>query len=218
MIEMTTYDSYLFDILSEVDGCPPIIAESEVRNTVIDFCKSTLIWKQDIDPIAVIANVNKYIMDIPEGIVSTITWGYMIDTNDCEIKLTGTSEDDLDAENTSRSWRTLTGVPSHYFMTAGGQVQITKIPELSYTMYLGGALIPSRDSYEAPTIIYNKYLETITAGARARLLNMKAQDWYNPAAAKEEERKYLQGKMDVKVETSRGNTRVNKSVVMRPIA
>jgi len=218
MTDMTTYDSYLYDVLSEVDGCPPIIAETEIRNTMIDFCKVTLAWKAEVDPISVIAGTAKYELDVAEGIPSLLTWGYMLDASGEEIRMTATSEDELDADRQIHRWRNIDGTPSVYFMTADGFVHIVAKPTEPYTLYLGAALIPSRESYEAPTFIYNKFMETITAGARARLLNMKAQSWYNAAAAKDEEDKYEKGKLDAKVEISRSHTRTKKSVVMRPLA
>lgn len=215
---MTPYESYLPEVLIEIEECPEIIATDKIKQTVIDFCKRSLVWRYDLDPISVVATVDTYeaAADDFETVIG-VTYGYLVDADGNNIPLTACSEDTLDAKNDS-TWRTDTGNVKYIMMAEPPYIKLVTIPDAAYTLYAGVWISPSRDSSEAPDFIYDKYLETIGHGARARILNMKTKPWYNPQAAQLEMIDYDAKVIDALNDAGKSHSREKKSVAMRPFA
>lgn len=218
MTDMTDYDSYLFKILPEVDGCPPIVAEDKVRDTIIDICQQTSCWRDEAPTFYLTANVPTYEMlfdDFQQ--LAQIDWGYLVDDDGERTELNALSEDEIDASS-SKGWRALDGTPKAVFMLTPSTIRFAAIPNKRFACTLGVTLKPSQDSFEAPSFIFNHYLEIVAAGAKMRLLNMKGRTWYDPAGAMDEEEKYNNGIRDIRINATRSHTRGPKIAKMRPMA
>ena len=139
----------------------------------------------------------------------------MIDSNGDEFRLGLSSEDELDG-GAVQMWRVNTGQPSVIYLKNPGVMRIALIPDEAYTMYVGAWVMPSRDSYEAPAFIYDKYLETIACGAKARIMNMKGRSRYNPTAAAGEMAEYEAKRSSAAIDSTKSHTRVSKSSVLLP--
>jgi len=218
---MVEYDRYLPEVRGDVQDCPEIIVLNEIRNTIIDFCQKTTVWRKDLDAIAVAATVCEYDIDVGQfEKASAINWAYLLSAAGDEIQLTATSEDSLDngSSRSSKLWRTKTGTPSHIYLKDPTVIRLVNIPTEAYTLYAGVIVKPSRDSYEAPDYIYEKYLEAIAAGAKARILGMKSRPWYAPEVAMMEELDYKARRSSALIDSTKSHTRTSKSVEMRPLA
>jgi len=221
MTDMVDYEEFLPEVRGEVETCPEVVALNEIRNTVIDFCQKTTIWRMDLDSITVLVDTPDYEVEIDQFIKTAgINWGYLIDSNTDEVPLTITSEDTLDngGVRSVQMWRTRTGTPSKIYLQDPRTVRLVNIPTESYSLYLGVWVKPSRASFEVPEFIYEKYLEAIAAGAKARILNMKTRPWYDPSAAALEAEEYKNRRSSALIDATKSHTRMSKSVAMRPIA
>ena len=217
MTDMTGYDSYLHKVLPDVDGCPPIVAEDKIRDAVIEICQSTSIWRKELLPFYLTANVPTYklLMEDYEQLAQ-VSWGYLLDENDQRIDLDVVSEDELDAASV-KGWRALTGSPGFVYMLTPETVRLAIIPDTKFTCVLGIFVKPTQDSFEAPNFIYEQYIETVAYGAKAKLLGMKARSWYDPAEARTQEKKFNDGVRDIRNAATRSHTRGPKIVQMRPL-
>ena len=56
---MAALDDFFAGILPDVPGCPSPTMRFHVRRAVIEFCKESGIWVQDLDPITLIAGVSQ---------------------------------------------------------------------------------------------------------------------------------------------------------------
>ena len=218
MTDMTGYDSYLFKVLPDVDGCPPIVAEDKIRDAIIEMCQSTSIWRKELPTFYTSVDVPTYeiLMDDYEQLAQ-VSWGYLKDDNDERFDMDVVSEDELDAAS-SKGWRALTGTPKFVYMLSPITIRLAITPNKKFSCYLGIFVKPTQDSFEAPKWIFDQYLDVISCGAKARLLDMKGRSWYDPSGAKDEQKKFDNGIRDVRNAATRSHTRGPKHVTMRPMA
>jgi hypothetical protein len=218
-LEFANYDEYLTDVLGEIDDCPEIIAVDKIRDTVIELCARTTIWRQDLNPISVQANTPDYELEFDDGQqLAHISWMTLVDANGEETYPIQTSEDEIDA-GSSRGWRGRTTMnPNYFYMQDPVTVRLALTPEQSFTMNIGAIIKPTPSSFEAPKFIYDQYHEVVAKGARYRLFNMKGRSWYDPNEAIIEQRDYENGVQDVQNAALKSHGRKAKSVTMRPLA
>jgi hypothetical protein len=218
MATMTGYESYLYKVLPDISGCPPIVAEDKIREAVIELCHRTSIWRKTIPAFYLSENVPSYelLMEDYEQLAQ-VRWGYLTDDNGQRIDLNVTSEDTLDA-GSAKGWRALVGVPEFVFMLSPETIQFASIPNARFAASIGASIKPTQDSFEAPSFIFNQYIDVIAAGAKAKLLDMKGQSWYDPASARKELDKFNNMVGDARSAVNRGHNNQPKLVKMRPIA
>jgi len=215
------WEDYLPEVLIEADGCPEQVAINAVRNAAIEFCTMSESWRAELDPLNIAVDEAEYPLDIPSGSqVIILRWGRLIDANGGKSKLTTTDEDMLDASEGRLVWRTLTGTVEWIYMIDESTARIVRIPETAVTngLIVGVTLAPTRDSYEGPDYLYNKWVEEIAHGAKMRLLNMKTRDWYNAPAAAQCKTAFYRGVNRAKIRASRNSTKGRRQAAMRPIA
>ena len=116
------------------------------------------------------------------------------------------------------TWRTETGTPTIVYLKDTETFSLALTPNAAFTLKAGVWIKPSRDSTEAPDFIYEKYLEVIASGAKARIMNMKSRPWYNPQAAADELAEYKAERANAFTDATRSHGRQTKSVVQNPIA
>lgn len=218
MTNMTGYDSYLFKVLPEVHGCPPIVAEDKIRDAIIEMCQSTSVWRKELPTFYTSPNTPTYEILMEDGEqLAQVSWGYLKDADDQQLDMDAVSEDELDAAS-NKGWRSLVGTPKFVYMLSPITIRLAIIPDQKFSCYLGIFVKPTQDSFEAPAWIYDQYLDIIASGAKAKLLNMKRRSWYAPKAAADEKHKFDVGVRDIRNAATRSHTRGPKHVTMRPLA
>lgn len=172
----TTFDPYLTRVLTSAIACPEPLAIRHIRDTAIDFCERTRVWrlKQSYaltitsDPVLLVAPSQSQIQEIRSAVID-------IGTRPLE-RITS---QDLDA--LYPLWRTETP-------TEGGARYITQIGLDSVSVYprslgnllLEAILVPLRTATTLPDILFENYVDTITSGALAKVLITPARDFTNP--------------------------------------
>lgn len=168
---------FLPEVLPHVAGCPEPIAEQAVRNAVIDLCKRGLVWKYDLDPIATQANWPTYEIDLPSGsqVIKPSRVAFEGDVIDPY------SRARLDSEHSG--WSTRSGNTFGYFFnSAYSELTLAEAPGASDASGLEIAmfLAPTRAATEVEDFFYDRLLEEVAFGARARLMMTKGATWYDP--------------------------------------
>lgn len=87
------------------------------------------------------------------------------------------SQDDLDNEFNDSSfgwvgvnWRTDVNLPTRWYMPDDETIGIVQASSIAGNLRLLAALKPTRASTTFPTLLYERYIETIAHGAKARLM------------------------------------------------
>ena len=178
----TAWESYLADVLPDVPGCPEAAAIIAIRNTVIDFCTKTRLWRETLAAVNVVATQSSYVMApaTPNTSIVTVLYGLLSDT-----PLNGPlSDDDLDVRGLQ--WQDQTAdTPDSFTLPNPDTVRLIGIPTVNIASALVArvALKPTQTANDAADFLFNDWHEGISHGAKSRLMAVPDKEWSNPAAA-----------------------------------
>lgn len=159
---------------------------------------------------AVIKLVDQYPLTLPTG--TALAKGLKAWLNDNPID--PISPDDLDNEfnNTSFgwvgvNWRTDVNLPSRWFTSDDNRAFLELAPATAGNLRILAALKPTRASTSFPDWIYERYIETIAHGAKARIMTVPKKPYSDPVtgAWNREQFNLLVG--EARIRTARGSTR-----------
>ena len=206
------FTSYLPEVLPMVQGCADVIALNAIRNSVIEFCTGSLYWNEVQTPVTLDAADFPYPLDFPTGAQAIMALGISMDGQ----PLGTTTQDELD--NKVLNWRASMGTPRVYFQYNPNEIGVYPAPATAttnvYTMRV--ALAPSRSADDAIDFIHAKHLETIAAGALARLLQIPGVPWTNEAQAAHFRSFFNTMMTQATVEVNRAYNRGPLKVMLRP--
>jgi hypothetical protein len=175
----TKYTDCFNDVLPELPGVPPALAEYAIRNSVIEFCQRSTVWRVAADSQDVEAGNNTYDLEPPVGadVVDIIVLS--VNGAPCD----PVSEDALKAANPT--WRTSGGTISAFMQQDTTSVVLARVPSETYVngLEMTLALAPRRNSTSFPAWIWAKYFEGISAGAKAKLMRMPKKPWSDQQTA-----------------------------------
>lgn len=182
-------DDFLQDVLIDVAACPEPVALNAVRHALEEFCRKSLWWTADIDPIDVVAGVHTY--DLVSPVLDTVVAGIQRIAHDGH-KLDPISEDQLDNEwprvvtlypslNTTRAtpWDQVTSDIAQVFLQPTPRtVRLLGIPtaDLAGGITAKVGIAPTAESTEVDDILAD-YREAIANGAKYRLLMQPNKEW-----------------------------------------
>lgn len=213
------WDDYLPEVISEVDGVPYKMAINEIRNSAIQLCEKSEIWRKNLDPLDIAVGEGEYLLDIPsDAEVITLRWA----THN-GVTITPTSEDELDTDwNNTRSenWRVKTGDPTGIFMLDPYTARVVPLPvtALASGLLVGVSLKPAEDSYEGPQLLYTHWKEAIAYGAKWKLLSMKTRPWFDSNSASSDRTMFFRKIGEAKIRARKSSSRTTTHVRMRPMA
>lgn len=164
---MSALADFLPLVLPQVTGCSSLMAEQKVRLACRTFCTRTRVWRAT-DTVAVLAGVATPAIVVPAE--STLY----------EVERVWFEGREIPAEAyTARN-------PGH----TDSLVVAMKLPDQLVlkapqdgTFEISTILQPSIDAAEVPDFLFEKFGESIAAGALADLLSMAGVAWANPQAA-----------------------------------
>lgn len=194
---MALIDDFLPEVSPEVPGCPLPSITIAIRNSLIEFCKDSLYWAVDLDPINIEAGVHTYDLDSPE--TDSNIAGVLVASHD-GVPLDQVSEDLLDLNwpqylnlyknvlryGISDPWRTVTSTkPCLYLLPNPRQIRLVGIPETSLAngLTIKAGIKPDPTAEEVGDIIYEDYHEAIAHGALYRLLMQNGKKWTDKKSA-----------------------------------
>ncbi len=212
-MKLVTLDSIIEYVMPEVVGCPRDLIIREIKESAINFCAATAIWRYDLDPVNLLAGVSAYCIDIPR------------DSNIVDIKSLNIGGRPIDPqtaewldENSDR-WRTQEGTANYYVVESPGDIRLSLIPVASTDETMTGVvtLKPKRVDPKIPQFIIDDWMDTIAAGAKSRLMLMPNKKWSNPQDGILQADNNDIGKSKAGASAYKGHSNVNLRVAKRRI-
>lgn len=194
----TTFSSFLPGILVDVPSCPDIAVEREVRNAAIEFCRRSFAWRQQIDPIPVVAGTGEYSLDSPiQGARIVKIYDVVLTTPQTDPafapdvrQLFPKTVQALDAANPG--WRypqtqltsNLNVISTNWYtQDSPASILLAGVPALDGSLAILASLVPTMTATRMDAWVAEQYYEAICHGAKARLMAVPQKPWSNPPLA-----------------------------------
>lgn len=209
------YTDFFPEVIPYALDVPEPQAIFAIRNACIDFCERTTMWREKFTA-DIVAGQPTYFVATPLDSRRASLITVWVDGRTYEP--TGT---DWLAAKYGFDYRSFDGLLGYYSEGLNGEIELAGLPQLDLPAGLRGvqALVPTRDSDEVGLdYVYERWIETIAAGALARLMTTAGQPYYNPQAAMMYAAKFSAGTNKAKAEVDGGNGRGRQRIQMRPFA
>jgi hypothetical protein len=205
-----SYENFLPEVMQFVRDVPEIVAVNAIRNATIEFCEKTLFLQQAFDGITTVAGVNQYELD-PDGDYKVVD--IMEIWNGDQFLIPKPIEELTRIYRTS-NWQNLTGNPYYFFRPSPSILQLVPTPQITQAGYLKirAAVAPTRASTTVDSDVYERWLEIIAAGAKARLYATPNQPYYDPKAAMMLTKYFSDMCNDILRRVNKGNVRASGQV------
>lgn len=179
-------DTFVPEILQYVQGCPTIMARTHIRNTIIMFCERSRILKRNPSSFFLTEDVSKYTLKYSgDRYVAIASKECQIGEGQNGTKLEEVTEHELD--NSVHNWREQTASePTSYFLTDEiNEIRFYATPDTDSEdeVFVKTIVKPRRNVTEVDEFLWEKWEETIQAGALASLLIMPGATWQDTALA-----------------------------------
>ena len=174
------------DVLPSLPGCGNDLAEYAIKQSIIDACRRSRVWKYWPDPQDVTVGEPEYDVDLPAGTDVAQIMSVRLDGR--ADPLTPLTVEQLDL--TYPDWRTETGVIEAYAQIEPTRIRVVKIPDeaLPAALAMTLALQPRLASTTFPDWIYTQFGDSLSAGALARLQRVPKKPWSDPTLAERNKR------------------------------
>ncbi len=179
------YSDLFVYVLSEVPSCPEFTAERAIRDTCIDFCARTDLYRAEPQTLVVSRGITDYELDAvtgtePNHVKSVLREGRPLEALTYEdafmkVELSGF------------------GPPTYYSQYDNRNILIGPKPEGRGTLKVLYTLKPTQNSTTIPDTIGLEHRETLVAGALFRLQMMSGQPWMDGPAAGANRQLYERG-------------------------
>lgn len=210
---MTDFTAFLPEVLPFVHDCPQIAAINALRAAAIEFCEKTLYWQADLDTIDSDAGDNNYQIVVPTG---TVLLGVITGWYDGH-QLIPTGADALDRLFRGQDWRSLPGLPRYMTQLTDTTLMLVPTPsnDDNDALALRVALAPSRTATGIDDTIYQRYLEVIAKGARARLYATPGAPYYDMQMSMAYQKEFVTGIGEARIKVNKGMTRASTRIEFR---
>jgi len=166
---------------------------------------------QDVEISAAVTKlVDQYPLTLPSGTAMAKILKAWLNDN----VIDPISQDDLDNEfnNTQFgwvgvNWRTDVRLPTRFYGPDDGTVGLALAPAASGNLRILAALKPTRASTTFPQWIYERYIETIAHGAKARIMMIPKKPYSNPQAGAYHLMEFNALVGDARIRMARSNSR-----------
>jgi hypothetical protein len=203
-----SYDLFLPEVMQFVKDVPEVVALNAIRNSCIEFCQETRYIQQHLDPMAGVANIGTYDLEANEGTYK------IADIVECwygDQFLVPRSIEQLTQIYRTTDWNTLDGNPYYYYRPSSQEIRLVPYPQITQANKIRvlAALKPSRASTTVQEEIFERFLEDIAYGARARLYNTPNQPYYDLKTSMEYLKRFNDVIADVRTQVNKGLTRAS---------
>lgn len=184
-------------VVPEVPGAPDALVARQIMLAANDFCINTGVWDEIQDPMVVIDKIYQYDVEVPKNAqVATIKNIWMPNR-----ELIPATMNQI--QQFIPNWQTSTGSEPVYFNAAQDwtSFRIFPIPENAnkVKMTLRASYAPDQFGSVLPSFLMDRWLDEITAGAKARLMLMPGKAWTNPNAGAYNRQIYDNGVLEAKI-------------------
>lgn len=216
---MASYESFLPYVMPHVIGAPEPLALQAIGSSVIELCEKSMILTRDHDPVTVIANVVDYDLEPPTGYLVVKVMKAWLDN----IKLDPAAPDFVaDAGVYNRLYSSYSAGPSTpraYVQKDPRSISLWPVADKKYAngLTMRVALKPTRAAESVEDEIFEEYVETVAAGAIARLMLMPEKPFTNAQGSVVQRAQFMQGLNVARSRALHGHSRSNLSVQLRKI-
>jgi len=201
-----SYEVFLPEVMPYVHDVPEVVATQAVRNACIQFCEETHYLQESLDPITGIINVGEYDLDSNDSNykVVEIMQAYYGDQ-----LLIPKAQEELNQIYRTSNWEDLKGNPYYYFRPRASVIRLVTKPIITEAnkLKVKAAIAPKRTSTTVDDELFERFLEYIAHGARARLYNTPNQPYYDPRTAMEYTKRFNDEMAEVRTRVYKGLTR-----------
>jgi hypothetical protein len=195
-------------------GVPDSLMEQAVRDACIEFCSTTLLMQQMLDPITVVEGTVEYELSSPvTDTVVTMVSEVWHGTRKLELPIVDNiypvgafDVTQADSAN-SLSW--------YYHIEPTQILRVFPKPTAAattYTLTVRAALKPTRTAQTVPDVLYDEWAEAIAASALSKILMLPGQSFSDPKAATFYSMLAAKGMADGLIDTTRAYSRVGMRV------
>jgi hypothetical protein len=201
------YEVFLPEVMPYVHDVPSIVAVQAVRNACIEFCEQTRFLQTTLDPMPAIANQAEYDLDADTGyVVVDVIQAWFGDS-----LLIPKSPDELANIYRATDWRTLKGNPYYMFRERADVLTVVPMPATTEANKIKArvAVAPTRASSTVDADLFERFLEAIAFGARARLYDTPGQTYFDKASAMDYRKRFNDAMAEVRTRVNKGMTRAS---------
>jgi hypothetical protein len=206
------YSSFFPYLIPLVPHAADPVAEQAIRDACIEFCKESLIWREQMDPISTIKGEGVYELDVPTNTHLT----NVVDLYYEQRRLEKKSVSEIAAKY-DRDWMLREGTPIVFTMLNPNEVTLVPKPDKA----IGGALTgmlsftPTRKSTAVIDYVFEDYAEEIARGAASKLMLIPNQSWTDAATALGYRKQFLSDCANARAHVNQGQVRAPISVHLR---
>lgn len=216
-MSQVSYELFLPEVMPYVHDVPEVVAVQAIRNACIEFCQETHYLQENLDPITGQKNVGLYDLCANETgyKVVEVMQAYYGDQ-----LLIPKSQEELNNIYRTSNWEELSGNPYYYFRTRAGEMRLVTKPTITEAnkLKIKAAVAPSRASTTVDDELFERFLEYIAFGARARLYNTPNQPYYDPKTAMEYTKRFNDAMAETRTRVYKGLTRAATKVEFQRFA
>ena len=203
-------ETFIPDIAVECSGASNPLILSAVRTAAIEFCRKSLYWQEEMDPVPIIKGVAEYELSPGVGVQIVRIMSVNIDGDGTLPPLTLEQ-----VERALPQWRTVQGDPAGFVAINPETFRLTPVPDTAGTLNATVAYAPTRTGGVVPDAIYDQHFEVIKHGTLSRLKAMMGHAFYDPQAAIYYTGRFNAGVNAAAVERNKGFSRANLRVEPR---
>ena len=207
----TAYDLFLPEVMQFVRDVPEVVALNAIRNSCVEFCQETRYIQEFLDSQSGIANIGLYDLAANGG---TYLIADVIEAWYGDQFLVPRAIEQLTQIYRTTDWNTLGGNPYYYYRPSSQELRLVPYPNVTAANKIRvlAALKPTRASTAIRSEIYERFLEEIAFGARARLYNTPNQPYFDPKSAMEYLKRFNDVMADVRTQVNKGLTRASVQI------
>lgn len=201
-----SYEVFLPEVMPYVQDVPEIVAVQAIRNACIQFCEETHYLQENLDAMTGLEGIGDYDLDANNSNykVVEIMQAYYGDQ-----LLIPKAQEELNQIYRTSNWEDLRGNPYYYYRPRASVMRLVTKPILTEAnkLKVKAAVAPKRSSLTVDEEIFERFLEYIAHGARARLYNTPNQPYYDPKTAMEYTKRFNDEMAEVRTRVYKGLTR-----------
>lgn len=212
-----SYEVFLPEVMPYVHDVPEIVAVQAIRNACIQFCEETHYLQENLDPMTGLKGQGLYDLEANDSNykVVEIMQAYYGDQ-----LLIPKAQEELNQIYRTSNWEDLSGNPYYYFRPRAGEMRLVTKPIVTEAnkLKVKAAIAPKRASTTVDEEMFERFLEYIAHGARARLYNTPNQPYYDPKTAMEYTKRFNDEMAEVRTRVYKGLTRAAARVEFQRFA
>jgi len=212
-----SYEAFLPEVLPYVQDVPEVVAVQAIRNACIQFCEETHYLQENLDAMTGIEGIGDYDLEANDSNykVVEIMQAYYGDQ-----LLIPKAQEELNQIYRTSNWEDLKGNPYYYFLPRASVMRLVTKPIITEAnkLKVKAAIAPKRSSTTVDDELFERFLEYIAHGARARLYNTPNQPYYDPKTAMEYTKRFNDEMAEVRTRVYKGLTRAAARVEFQRFA